>query len=45
MHDSQQHVLNVVRKYDRTALLIVDWTGVLDGIVRRRGLKPQNTKE
>src|SRR6266478_1050754 len=32
-HDSQQDALNVFRKYDRTALPVVDSTGVLVGIV------------
>src|SRR5437762_6034384 len=31
-HDSQQDALNIVRKYDRTALPLVDSTGVLVGI-------------
>ena len=33
VHDSQQDALNVFRKYDRTALPVVDSTGVLVGIV------------
>src|SRR5450755_2169033 len=32
-HDSQQDALNIFRKYDRTALPVVDSTGVLVGIV------------
>jgi len=33
VHDSQQDALNVFRKYDRTALPVVDSSGVLVGIV------------
>jgi len=33
VHDSQQDALNVFRKYDRTALPVVDSSGVLLGIV------------
>ena len=33
VHDSQQNALNIFRKYDRTALPVVDSTGVLVGIV------------
>jgi magnesium transporter len=33
VHDSQQDALNIFRKYDRTALPVVDSTGVLVGIV------------
>src|SRR2546426_2692582 len=33
VHESQQDALNVFRKYDRTALPVVDSTGVLVGIV------------
>src|SRR5881396_2197593 len=33
VHDSQQDALNVFRKYDRTALPVVDSSGILVGIV------------
>ena len=33
VHDSQQDALNVFRKYDRTALPVIDSSGVLVGIV------------
>src|SRR5206468_5785864 len=33
VHDSQEDALNVFRKYDRTALPVVDSAGVLVGIV------------
>src|SRR6266566_4080035 len=33
VHDSQQDALNIFRKYDRTALPVVDSSGVLVGIV------------
>jgi magnesium transporter len=33
VHDSQQNALNIFRKYDRTALPVVDSDGVLVGIV------------
>jgi len=33
VHDSQQDALNVFRKYDRTALPVVDSNGILVGIV------------
>lgn len=33
VHDSQENALNIFRKYDRTALPVIDSTGVLVGIV------------